>query len=575
MVFTRNALFLKMGNFAYHNWITLIASFVVCMVCFTPSVWFAFLFVELQKDLNATAVQTGWLGSLMLSSSLALSPFSAVLGVHLGVKGVAVLGSFLCSVSFYASSNAPNMEVLFLTFGVAYGLASCILLHCSIRMFYNLFGEKNGLRALSLISLGPYVGAVAGNGTIQRLFAVCGWRLTLRFMAAAMAGVAPLAFCFYRGSSSAKNNSVSIFQATEDSNDAEQTQTGNISVIRFHSNQSFEPDEEQKVSDEPDCKVTTVNENDQTEESVIRFHRNQSFEPDEEQKVSDEPDCKVTTVNENNQTEESVIRFHRNQSFEPDEEQKVSDEPECKVTTVNENNQTEGRTPRMSEDIKRFLKQIDPWLLAMGYFFIFAALSLYQVNFVSFLQDIEGMSDNQLWLVLTVLNVADILARSSFVIFGGTFCGQTPYVTIFTVLLMVALSSLFVFVTSLGPLLVMAFAVGWCRSNIVVLSFSMSVDLLGSEYADLIVTLVMYCQGVGYLLGSPTIGFIYDATGSYDMAFALVSIYYLLAAGILISLAIRSSRRVKTRRLKTRFILAEKQPRVSLVSFNLNNATNA
>lgn len=34
----------------------------------------------------------------------------------------------------------------------------------------------------------------------------------------------------------------------------------------------------------------------------------------------------------------------------------------------------------------------------------------------------------------------------------------------------------------------------------------MSVDLLGSEYADLIVTLVMYCQGVGYLLGSPTIG---------------------------------------------------------------------
>ncbi|PIK41210.1 hypothetical protein BSL78_21917 [Apostichopus japonicus] len=575
-----------MENFAYHNWITLIASFVVCMVCFTPSVWFAFLFVELQKDLNATAVQTGWLGSLMLSSSLALSPFSAVLGVHLGVKGVAVLGSFLCSVSFYASSYAPNMEVLLLTFGVAYGLASCILLHCSIRMFYNLFGEKNGLRALSLISLGPYVGAVAGNGTIQKLFAVCGWRLTLRFMAAAMAGVAPLAFCFYRGSSSAKNNSVSIFQETEDSKDAEQTQTGNISVIRFHSNQSFEPDEEQKVSDEPDCKVTTVNENDQTEESVIRFHRNQSFEPDgpdEEQKVSDEPDCKVTTGNENNQTEERVIRFHRNQSFEPDEEQKVSDEPECKVTTVNENNQTEGRTPRMSEDIKRFLNRLIRgfWRWATSSFsqlFPFTKLTSRNNFFdlqVSFLQDIEGMSDNQLWLVLTVLNVADILARSSFVIFGGTFCGQTPYVTIFTVLLMVALSSLFVFVTSLGPLLVMAFAVGWCRSNIVVLSFSMSVDLLGSEYADLIVTLVMYCQGVGYLLGSPTIGFIYDATGSYDMAFVLVSIYYLLAAGILISLAIRSSRRVKTRRLKARFILAEKQPRVSLISFNLNNATNA
>lgn len=34
----------------------------------------------------------------------------------------------------------------------------------------------------------------------------------------------------------------------------------------------------------------------------------------------------------------------------------------------------------------------------------------------------------------------------------------------------------------------------------------MSVDILGSEYADLIVTMVMYCQGLGYLLGSLPIG---------------------------------------------------------------------
>lgn len=67
------------------------------------------------------------------------------------------------------------------------------------------------------------------------------------------------------------------------------------------------------------------------------------------------------------------------------------------------------------------------------------------------------------------------------------------------------------------------------------------------------------------------IGAIFDATGSYDLAFKIISLSFSMAAGILIFLAIRSSRRIREKRLSIEKESTEtKTPRVSLVSYSTN-----
>lgn len=58
------------------------------------------------------------------------------------------------------------------------------------------------------------------------------------------------------------------------------------------------------------------------------------------------------------------------------------------------------------------------------------------------------------------------------------------------------------FLVSVQSLLLFILGLGFARSTTVVMSWNMVVNLIGSQYADYVVTLVMYLQGFSYLVGT-------------------------------------------------------------------------
>lgn len=62
------------------------------------------------------------------------------------------------------------------------------------------------------------------------------------------------------------------------------------------------------------------------------------------------------------------------------------------------------------------------------------------------------------------------------------------------------------------------------------LPYTVSVEVIGAKYADQSVTVTLFCQGIGNLIGSLPAGAIYDSTGSYQFVFAMVATCTFLAA---------------------------------------------
>ncbi|KAJ8026356.1 Monocarboxylate transporter 12 [Holothuria leucospilota] len=484
--------------------------FIACLVTilnFVPCIWFTFLFVELRKDFNATAVRTGWLGSLMWTTSFALSPVSAVFEEHLGVKLVALLGTALSSVSLFVSSFVPDMIWLFITIGGLYGFSMCLLMHSSLRMFCYLFNESKNQRALSLLYAGPYLGALLGNGAIQSMFIEQGWRITLRYMSVVMSAAMPLVILFYRD--------------------------------RSH---------EQSAMSTPTPPSVNIKRNEVTKETTSsqedasKCHKNPSFQAEDE-----------------SQNESSFKRTSR------------EDLPRNVPHIVNESGihaKPTGTVEKEPQRLKTFIRSVDSWLIGLSITSTFAAISIYQLNIVSHYWNIGSLNANDIWLLMTVTNISDIVSRLAVAVTGGRFFCRPITFVIFIELLLALVSFLYSVMTSLYPLLVLSFMQGFCRSALVVMSFAAAVDLLSSDVADYVITLVMYGQGVGYLVGALPAGAIFDVTSSYKLAFYLVALLFVTSAGILIFLYIRSSRRRRNRKISVRKESRERQPRVSLVSYN-------
>ncbi|XP_071827101.1 uncharacterized protein [Apostichopus japonicus] len=422
------------------------------------------------------------------------SPIPAVLEEHLGVRIVAFIGTVTTPIAFYLSSLVNSIPSLYLTFGIMYGLSSCFVLHSTLRMFYSIYNERNGQRAVTLILIGEFAAAAAGNGTIQSLLVRKGWRITMQYIAAMTAAVIPLPLIFY--------------------------QNGRKSLPQFPTAGTKPPN------------------------SLSNASFNQEVPPESYSNPSFESTTEDETV-ENNGGPPGV-----------------------------ENCSSSGdamKQGKISERLKSFISRTDTWLVSLSYFFTFSALSIYQVNMVSHFESLESLTLDDVWLIMTVTNVSDVVTRIFVMVTGGNFLYRPVYVIIGTNIVLSLVSFSYSVLVSVWPLVTISLCLGFARSTTVVMSWNMVVNLIGSQYADYVVTLVMYLQGFSYLVGTLPPGAIFDATGSYDLAFKIISLSFFMAAAILIFLAIRSSRRIREKRLSIEKESTEtKTPRVSLVSYSTN-----
>ena len=116
-----------------------------------------------------------WLGSLVILSVGLYGPLAGKLNDRFSSRWVAIFGGLLCAAGTGASSQAPNLDVLFITLGFVFGLGAC-LVFVSLYLIVPKYFIKRRSLALGILSMGPGAGLFLISPLIQTLMETYTWR---------------------------------------------------------------------------------------------------------------------------------------------------------------------------------------------------------------------------------------------------------------------------------------------------------------------------------------------------------------------------------------------------------------
>ena len=111
------------------------------------------------------------------------SPVSAKLCIRFGCRVVMVSSGLTCALGLLASSFAPNLYVLYLSYGVVVGFATSMVFTAGFQLI-PLYFDKHRYVASSMATLGHAAGYLVMCPVTQILLDHLGWRKALLVMAA-------------------------------------------------------------------------------------------------------------------------------------------------------------------------------------------------------------------------------------------------------------------------------------------------------------------------------------------------------------------------------------------------------
>ncbi|XP_071827572.1 monocarboxylate transporter 12-like [Apostichopus japonicus] len=162
------------------SWIVSIAAFLISGGVLSPMNCYTWLFTSLQSEINATAVQSGWIGSTVLSTNFLAGPLAVIVESYLGYRLTTILGSILASSFMLLASYMNSYGGLLLFYGVGYGITSCFVMHATLCVLMKHFSKSNRSKASAVVYVGASVGTSLLAMLYEKLIPLGGWRLTLR-----------------------------------------------------------------------------------------------------------------------------------------------------------------------------------------------------------------------------------------------------------------------------------------------------------------------------------------------------------------------------------------------------------
>jgi len=136
-----------------------------------------------------------WAGSIAIACTLFVGPIASKLSHKYGQRVVTMVAGLGCSVSLISSSFVNNLTILYVSYGVLFGLCGGTILNTGFIITYSYFTKKRSL-ANGIAAAGASLGVVLLGPVLEDLIELVCWRGALRVMGGLMLLVCFLA-CTY------------------------------------------------------------------------------------------------------------------------------------------------------------------------------------------------------------------------------------------------------------------------------------------------------------------------------------------------------------------------------------------
>lgn len=161
-----------------YAWVILACSFYssFCMEGLIGS--FGLLLPSLMREFKASAAVVSILNSTLIGIFLVLGYFSSLLIKRYGTRAVIFWGACFYSLGLFCSFFAPNILVLFVTYGLLCGVGIGMIFVPSIMIVNQYFDRKRSL-ANGILTSGSGIGLLVMSPIIERSVESYGWRGSL------------------------------------------------------------------------------------------------------------------------------------------------------------------------------------------------------------------------------------------------------------------------------------------------------------------------------------------------------------------------------------------------------------
>ncbi|XP_076393693.1 monocarboxylate transporter 10-like protein kar isoform X2 [Megachile rotundata] len=169
-------------------WMIMIGSFVINGVLFSVINTYSLIYLELQKRLlesgeTAASSKAALVGSLTIGTTFFLSPISGILTDKIGIQMTTFLGGALASSGMLLSSIfSSEVSLLYLTYGVMYGLGASLAYTPSLAILGHYFKRYLGL-VNGIVTAGSSIFTTLMPYLMEIILRRFGLEGTLRFLA--------------------------------------------------------------------------------------------------------------------------------------------------------------------------------------------------------------------------------------------------------------------------------------------------------------------------------------------------------------------------------------------------------
>ncbi|XP_006895647.1 PREDICTED: monocarboxylate transporter 9 [Elephantulus edwardii] len=139
------------------GWVIVFVSFFTQFLCYGSPLAVGVLYIEWLDAFGEGKGKTAWVGSLASGVGLLASPVCSFCVSSFGARPVTIFSGFLVAGGLMLSSFAPNIYFLFFSYGIIVGLGCGLLYTATVTITCQYFDSRRGL-ALGLISTGSSVG---------------------------------------------------------------------------------------------------------------------------------------------------------------------------------------------------------------------------------------------------------------------------------------------------------------------------------------------------------------------------------------------------------------------------------